>query len=303
MGVGSDPALRSGHLAQRVAVRIILAVSRVVPATIFYVSGWTLGSLFYLISGRYRRLVYRNLDLAYGEELSRKQKRRIAHGSFVTFLQESFLLPKIVHLTSRRIEKTVRVEHEERLKGALAKSGGIVLVTGHLSSFTLAVMRLVRAGYRVAVLRRKQGAEEMLNYLMTRAGVRSFYHKESLLPLGRFLKDGGAVLFTIDQNARRGMPVPFFGIPAKTFTAPVRFAVSMHAVTLPIFMRRERWGKYVLTIEEPVEMIRAKSDEAVYENLLKLSLILEKYVRKCPEQWLWLHRRWRHVSRPPTETE
>ena len=292
MGADSDPASQSGQLAQRVAIRIILAVFRIVPVTVFYILGWVLGSLLYLVSRRYRRLLFSNLDLAYGDELSHKQKRWIAPRSCVTFIQETALLLKYVNSTSWQMEKMVRVEHEDRLKDALAKGGGVALVTGHLSSFTLAVTRIVRAGYRVAVLRRRQGAEEMLSYIMTRAGVRSFYHKESLLPVGRFLKDGGAVLFTIDQNARLGVPVPFFGIPAKTFTAPVRFAVSFNAVTLPIFMRRESWGKYVLTIEEPVELIHSKSDEAVYENLLKLSVILEKYVRKRPEQWLWLHRRW-----------
>ena len=295
MGADSDSASQSGQLAQRVAIRIILAVSRVVPVAVFYIVGWVLGSLLYSVSRRYRRLIFHNLDLAYGDELSRKQKRWIAPRSCVTFIQESCLILKYVHLTSWQMEKMVRVEHEDRLKGVLARGRGVALITGHVSNFSLAVTRLVRAGYRVAVLRRKQGAEEMLSYIMARAGLRSFYHKESLLPVGRFLKDGGAVLFTIDQNARRGVPVPFFGVPARTFTAPVRFAVSFNAVTLPIFMRRERWGKYVLTIEEPVELIRAKSDEAVYENLLKLSLILERYIRKCPEQWLWLHRRWRDV--------
>jgi len=288
----SDSSSQSGQLAQRVVIRIVLSISRFVPAAVFYLLGWVLGILLYLVSRRYRRLVFRHLDLAYGDEISRKQKRWIAPRSCVTFIQESALILKYVHLSSWQIEKMVRIEHEYRLKDALARGKGVALVTGHLSSFTLAVTRLVRAGYRVAVLRRKQGAEEMLNYIMKRAGVRSFYHKESLMPVGRFLKDGGAVLFTIDQNARLGVPVPFFGVPARTFTAPVRFAVSFNAVTLPMFMRREAWGKYVLTIEEPVELIRSKSDEAVYENLLRLSLILEEYVRKRPEQWLWLHRRW-----------
>ncbi len=292
MGADSDTASRNGQLIQRVAIRIVVAVSRLVPVAAFYLLGWILGNLLYLVSRRYRRVLFRNLDLAYGDELSRERKRWIARRSCVTFLQELFLVLKYVNLTSWQIEKMVRVEHEDRLKDAMAKGSGIALITGHLSSFTLAVTRLVRAGYRVGALRRKQGAEEMISYIMIRAGVRCFYHKESLLPVGRFLRDGGAVLFTIDQNARLGVPVPFFGVPAKTFTAPVRFAVSFNAVTLPIFMRRERLGRYVLTIEEPVELIRSKSDEAVYENLLKLSMILEKYVRKCPEQWLWLHRRW-----------
>ena len=78
MGAGSDPALQSGQLAQRVAIRIIVAVLRVVPIAVFYVLGWVLGSLLYLVSRRYRRLLFRNLDLAYGDELSRKQKRWIA---------------------------------------------------------------------------------------------------------------------------------------------------------------------------------------------------------------------------------
>jgi KDO2-lipid IV(A) lauroyltransferase len=271
-------------------------MSRAIPAAVFYVVGWVVGSLFYIMSVRYRRLVFSNLNVAYGGGLSARQKRRIAHRSFVTFLQEWVILLKLVRLASWQIEKIVQVEHEERLKQALARGNGVTLITGHLSNFSLAMARLVRAGYRVAVLRRKQDAEEAINYLMTLAGVRTFYHKESLLPLARFLRDGGAVLFMMDQHARRGVQIPFFAIPAATFTAPVRIAVGMNTAAVPIFMHREGWAKYVLTIEEPVELIRDRSEKAVQDNLQKLSRILEKYVRTYPEQWLWLHRRWRQTE-------
>jgi KDO2-lipid IV(A) lauroyltransferase len=287
---------------QQIAIRLLVTVSRIIPVAVFYGCGWVLASLFYVFSMRYRRLVFHNLDLAYGERLSGRQKRLIARRSFTTLIQESILLLRFVHLTSWQVEQVVRVEHEERLQDALAKGRGVVLVTGHLSNFCLAVTRLVRAGYRVAVLRRRQDAEEVITHLMTMVGVRTFYHKESLLPLARFLKDGGAVLFMIDQHARRGVQVPFFGIPAATFTAPVRIAVGMNAVTLPIFIHREGRGRYVLTIEEPVELLHEKSDSAVYENLLKVSGIFETYVRKYPDQWLWLHRRWRHVDRTASGT-
>ena len=297
MGADSDPAPGTAQLAQRIAIQILVAISGIVPVTIFYACGWFFGSLSYILSTRYRRLIFHNLDLAYGAQLSRQQKRLIARRSFTMFIQESILLLKFVRLTSWQVEKVVRVEHEERLKDAFAKGCGVVLITGHLSSFCLAVARLVRAGYRVAVLRRRQDAEEAIAYVMTMVGVRTFYHKETLLPLARFLKDGGAVLFMIDQHARRGVQVPFFGIPAATFTAPVRIAVSMKTLTLPIFMHREGRGKYVLTIEEPAKLIHEKSERAVYNNLLKLSGILEKYIRKYPDQWLWLHRRWRHVDK------
>jgi len=297
MGAHLDLDSLTAQSTERVAIRALVGISRAVPLAAFYVAGWIVGSLFYAISMRYRRLVLWNLDLAYGDELTPRQKRRIAHASFVIFLQEWLVLLKFVRPTSWQIEKMVRIEHEERLKDVVARGKGVALVTGHLSNFSLAMTRLVRAGYRVAVLRRKQDAEEAINYLMTLAGVRAFYHKESLLPLARFLRGGGAVLFMIDQHARRGVQVPFFGIPAATFTAPVRIAVGMNTAIVPIFMHREGWGKYVLTIEEPVELIRDRSEEALRDNLLKLSTILERYVRKYPEQWLWLHRRWRHVDR------
>jgi KDO2-lipid IV(A) lauroyltransferase len=301
MGAHFDLDSPTTRSTKPVAIRVLVGISRAVPAAVFYVAGWVVGSLFYAVSKRYRRLVFSNLDLAYGDGLPRRQKRRIAHGSFVICIQEWLVLLKFVRLTSWQIEKMVQIEHEERLKNALARGNGVTLVTGHLSNFSLAMTRLVRAGCRVAVLRRKQDAEEAISYVMTLAGVRPFYHKESLLPLARFLRDGGAVLFMIDQHARRGVQVPFFGIPAATFTAPVRIAVGMNTAVLPIFIHREGWGKYVLTIEEPVELVRDRSENAVYENLLKLSGILEKYVRTYPEQWLWLHRRWRHVDRGAAE--
>jgi KDO2-lipid IV(A) lauroyltransferase len=287
----------------RVVVRALVALARIAPTVKFYASGWFWGNLFYLLSRRYRRLVARNLDLAYGDELSKGQKRRIARASFVGFVQEALLLLKYVHLKSWQVEKVVEIENEDRLKDALSRGRGVALVTGHLSNFPLAITRLVRVGYRVGVLRRKvkgRTGEELFGQLMSMVGVRTFYHKGTLLPLGRFLRDGGAVLFTIDQNARRGVQVPFFGVPAATFTAPVRFALSMNAVVLPIFIHREKRGRYVLTIEEPIELIREKSDQALHDNLLKLSLVLEKYVRMYPEQWFWLHRRWRHVKGKPS---
>jgi len=296
---GSGPA----SAAPRATARALVALARIAPTVKFYASGWFLGNLFYLFSRRYRRIVARNLDLAYGDELSKKQKRRIARASFVSFVQESLLMLKFVHLKSWQVEKLVEIENEDRLKDAFSQGRGVAFVTGHLSNFPLAIIRLVRAGYPLGVLRRKvkgRAGEELFSQLMSMVGVRAFYHKGMLLPLGRFLRDGGAVLFTIDQNARRGVQVPFFGIPASTFTAPVRFALSMNAVVLPIFMHREKRGKYVLTIEEPIELTHERSDQALHDNLLKLSLVLEKYVRMYPEQWFWLHRRWRHVKGAPS---
>jgi KDO2-lipid IV(A) lauroyltransferase len=294
---------RLAAAAPRVTVRALVALARIAPTVKFYASGWLWGNFFYLVSRRYRRLVARNLDLAYGDELSKKRKRRIARASFVSFAQESLLLLKYVHLKSWQAEKVVEIENEDRLRDALSRGRGVALVTGHLSNFPLAITRLVRAGYPVGVLRRKvkgRAGEELFSQLMSMVGVRTFYHKGSLLPLGRFLRDGGAVLFTIDQNARRGVQVPFFGVPAATFTAPVRFALSMKAVVLPIFIHREKRGRYVLTVEEPIELIREKSEQALHDNLLKLSSVLEKYVRMYPEQWFWLHRRWRHVKGKPS---
>jgi len=303
MGAHFDLDSLTARSTERAAMRALVSVSRAIPVAVFYVAGWVVGSLFYALSVRYRRLVFSNLDLAYGADLTPRQKRRIAYASFVIFLQEWLMLLKFVRLTSWQIEKMVRIEHEKRLHDALARGNGVTLVTGHLSNFSLAMTRLVRAGCRVAVLRRRQDAEAAISYLMTLAGVRPFYHKESLLPLARFLRDGGAVLFMIDQHARRGVQVPFFGIPAATFTAPVRIAVGMNTAIVPIFIHREGWGKYVLTIEEPVELIRDRSENAVHDNLLKLSGILERYVRTYPEQWLWLHRRWRHVDRDAAEAK
>jgi KDO2-lipid IV(A) lauroyltransferase len=296
MTANSERDRHSARWAERLAMRALIAVSRLIPATLFYASGWTLGGIVYLCSRHYRSVTLQNLTIAYGDTLSRKEKQHIAYRSFVTLIQEAMLLPKFVRLESLQLEKIVQTEHEERLKGALAKGGPVALVTAHLSNFPLAMLRLVSAGYRVGVLRRRQTAEEALSYLMTVAGVRSFLHKRSLLALARFLKDGGIVVFTIDQYARRGVRVPFFGVPTGTYTAPVRFAVTMDATIVPMFMHRDKWGRYSLTIEEPVDLIRESSSEALYDNLLKLSSIVETYVRTWPDQWLWSYRRWRDVS-------
>lgn len=133
----------------RAAMPVLVTLMRFVPLYAFYVAGWVLGAAAYILSRRYRRLAAYNLDLAYGDELEQQEKRRVARGCFVTLIQEWLLLLKFVNLKPRQIQTIVRIQHEDRLKNALSYGRGIVLVTGHLSNFPLAVTRLSRAGYAV----------------------------------------------------------------------------------------------------------------------------------------------------------
>lgn len=281
-------------------LRALVGVLRILPVDAGYLLGWIVGNVAHCILPKRRRIAIDNLGKVYGDRLTPRRKRRLARRALVHFIQDSVVLMSGYGLPDEKLHRLVELQGFETLQSAMAEGRGALLVSGHLSNFPLAVVRLARAGVPVAVLTRKMSsapAGRVVDDMCSDAGVTMINRERGAIGTSRWLKQGRVLWLPLDQNARHGVLVDFFGRPATAFPGSVRLARAFGAPILPAFVRRASRRKYVLEIEDPIQLPRGKpTDAELAADLQRLTGILEERILSAPEHWLWAHRRWRSAE-------
>lgn len=256
-------------------------------------------ALFYrLVDRRRRHLVARNLALAFPEksatEIEQLSRRVFAHfGQLAAdlFRSETEPLEKLL----ARVE-VVGLEHAR----AAADSGrGVFFSTPHLGNWEWAALVTGAHGFPVTIVARPLDnplLDTRLKAMREKAGCRIVSRRDAARPLLKTLREGGLVGILADQRARPadGILVPFFGRPALTTTAIARLAVKTGALFLPAVCLRTGPGRYRLVFSEPVDVnVLPEAGRGVAEITALVTALVESQIRAAPEQWLWLHDRWR----------
>jgi KDO2-lipid IV(A) lauroyltransferase len=157
----------------------------------------------------------------------------------------------------------------------------------------------VLSGYRLAVVARRLDSpalEELASRLRTKSGVELIEKRQALRPVLTALRRGQFVGILLDQNAsrREGVFVPFFGIPASTSKSIAVLSLRTQTPIVPIFIRRAPSGRHRVVVKTPLRPSTPNcGDDAVVELTMLCTRAIEDAIRESPEQWLWVHRRWR----------
>ncbi|MCX6338368.1 MAG: lysophospholipid acyltransferase family protein [Candidatus Aureabacteria bacterium] len=276
----------------------LLAVARVIPARVIFAIGTFGGWCAYYLLGRERRRTLANLALAYRQEKSAAERARIARAVFVNLgrnLSELALYPR---LDDAQFRQLVTMEGKEIIDRELRKGKGVLIITGHIGNWELFPSYIIMSGYSGGVVARRayyEKYERLLLGLRRSKGFRVFYRDESPKAVLRTLRNNEIIGILADQDVRKldGVFVEFFGIPAYTPTAPVLIAMTSGAPLVPARIVREG-RRHRILVEEPI-VLRATGDrksDLVY-NTQQWSRCIERYIRARPEQWVWMHRRWR----------
>jgi KDO2-lipid IV(A) lauroyltransferase len=252
-----------------------------------------LGRLVAMLSPRSRRVVRRNLEVCF-PELDARSIRRIAGryfanmGAFVAELALSWCGPE------ERRQALCRFEGVEHLHAALARGKGVVLFTGHFTPIEICGPAIKALVPLYAFMFRPR-RNPLMNALQNR-GRANYAHvsvtNENVREMLALLARNAVVWYSPDQAAiDHGELVPFFSQPAMTSTAPSRLARASGAAIVPVFYRRlPDDSGYLVRFHAPVAGV--PSGDTI-QDATKLSAVLESFVRECPEQYLWTHRKFK----------
>ncbi len=260
--------------------------------------GRALGGVARLVLAGRRRLGERNIARAYPEKTPAEVKalsREVwAHfgGLFANLLRDA--RRPISDLLAR-----IEFVGEENLHAAAARGRGFFFLTAHLGNWEMAALAVAERGCPLLVVARPLDnplLETRMRSFREAAGSRVVPKNESARAMLRTLRDGGAVGILPDQHVRPpdAVVVPFFGRPAWTTTAVARLVARTGALVLPTFCTRVGPDRWQTEFHPPLDVSALPEEERTVEAVTaRVSRILEERIRRTPEQWLWLHNRWR----------
>jgi KDO2-lipid IV(A) lauroyltransferase len=293
------------ELIEYALARLLLQTFGFMPRTMAHRAARMLAWLGFHLARRQRRAGLQNLRMAM-PGLSDKERRRILSGCFQNLGR---LLVEFSHfpaLNKSNISQYVFHDGLEYYLEGIRRGRGIIFMTAHFGAWELSSFAHSLYGYPLKFIVRpidNSRVDELICRYRTRGGNRPIQRRSAGRDILKALRENEAVGILFDQNTTRdeGIFVDFFGIPAATTAAIATFALRTGAAVLPGFLIwEESQGKHRLRFDPPVELINT-GDLAhdVLENTKIFNRILEDYVRKYPEQWLWIHRRWK--TRPEGE--
>ncbi len=280
------------------------AVALAVPATVAVSAA---GRFIYRFLPFRRDVVLANLRRVYGDTLPDAEIANLAaaHYGHLWRLFGEFL--RFRWLSREQKLALVRVENVEAFVAARAVGKGTLIVTGHFGNWEVAtiagIANFPEMRGRFHFVRRAikpQWLDRMVTRRFNEAGFGVFPKRGSLDAMLDKLEQGDAIVFPFDQHARPpdGIEVDFFGQPAWTFKSLAIIALATGAPVLAATAWREPDGQHVLRFGEPMSPLESDdTNEAIRLNTRAYNAILERLVVRHPEQWYWVHRRWKHVAR------
>jgi KDO2-lipid IV(A) lauroyltransferase len=284
----------------------VAAVVRHLPRRFVLALGRVLGRLWGAIDQRHLRIASDNLRQAF-PEWDEERVLRTARGVYAHF---GTILFDILWMDGRSQEELLAITDVEGLEEAraIATSGrGVVCPTGHFGNWEFqGVASALLVGPFAVVARPLDNPEldRRLVDLRTSTGNTVIYKKKALSQIVQTIRGGGIVAIVIDQNVQEkdGIFVDFFGRPACTTTVAAALALKTGCMIVPVRCPLGPDGRYRMIYGPPVEWEGpGRGPEAVAALTQHLTSIIEGWVREYPEQWLWLHRRWKTQPSPPPD--
>ena len=274
------------------ALVFVSAIGRRIPLRAGQFLGRALGRLAWHVARRERRKALAHIGIAF-PEWSEAQRRDAIRAMFRHLGMSVFELAWLPNLEK---ESRSHIEGHERLLEIIDSGRGVVIFTAHCGNWEWLSFATGLLGRPVSVLQRERDSPEMNRYiteLRARAGVQTIDRGSvsSARDMIQAIRRGGILAFVIDQNIRtESVRVPFFGKDALTPIGPAKFAVRTEAVVIPAFAERCGDGTHRLQFLEPIQCRRDDDPIALTAHVTRL---IEEQIRRVPEQWVWMHDRWR----------
>ena len=294
-----------GYYILGTLLRGLFFLTNHIPNKVIFSFSKHASSLFMRFSGRYRRKIARNLQIAFGNTADKQKLTKIAHS-----LAENFGLNFAETLISSTAKKmplldSIQIHGIEHLEKALSHNKGVLAFSAHLGNFTLIGPKMAAEGYPFHMLvkdPRYPAVAEAFHVMQEGQGGNFIYvepWERALRQILTCLRKNEIVCILADEKkSKTGVLVDFFGYPAPTAPGPAVLALRTGSPLVPIFIvRRDDWSHHIY-IEPQLELSlngdRSSDIPAVVSAYTK---VIENFIRMYPDQWFWINNRWKKQIR------
>jgi KDO2-lipid IV(A) lauroyltransferase len=256
------------------------------------------GLAAYFAVSKYRRIALANLREAFGSEKTEAELRSIARGVFQNLAMVAVEMVRFPRINRSNIDDYVKIENAGIVDESFRAGRGTIVLTAHFGNWELLAMTLRVKGYPGVAIGRKiyfHKYDQFLNRLRRVHDVNVIDRENSPRSFLKILKENRILGILADQDVDSvdGVFVDFFGRPAFTPAGPVVLAKVTGAKLIPVYLIREGLH-HRFVVERPIELADTGDKERdLVTNTQAWSNVLESYIRKHPDQWVWIHRRWK----------
>lgn len=282
--------------------RFLIRLFGMLPFRVAVRGGALLGRLFYLADRRHRSITLENLKAALGKEKSERERKRIAVGVFENLGRTVVEFAWVQGKPPAELMGRTTFEGIAHYEAAIREKKGVVLLSAHFGNWEWMGSALSLLGTPIHVVARPldhPDLNRMINAWRERYGNRVLNKRTSAAELLRLLRAGEVVGLLLDQNTTAGeaLFVDYFGRPAATHKGLAVLALRTGAAILPSFIIREG-DRHRVIIDKPLDIVRTGDLESdLTEATALFTRTIESAVRRDPDHWLWVHRRWKTQKR------
>ena len=277
-----------------ILVRILNLISHFLPSRLTLWLGRQLGIIVYHLNPSRRIIGYANLRAAFSGEKTPQELKKMIKKVYRSMTETFCEILSLTKVNEKYIDKYVDFVGTRNMLKVADYPRGVIFLTAHFGNWELSGMASAAKGLPPVVLAREQKMKrlnELINRLRESKGLQVVRKGITTKYIVKALHEGRMIGMVGDQDAgKAGVFVDFFGRLVSTAPGTARIAAKTGAYILPAFMVRINGPYHRLTLEEPIKI---QKGEDIKPYLARYNKLLEKYVRAHPEQWLWLHRRWK----------
>jgi KDO2-lipid IV(A) lauroyltransferase len=281
--------------------------TRFLPLRISNVFGRLIGRIYYIADKKRRRIINANLAVVFGRNLENKKRDILGRESCEYFaIHVLDLLRFNQTVTPENRHKYMEIKGASHLVKSIEDGRGAIIVMGHFGNFVLVryLTNLVST-QKAAIIRKLDNPylEDFIGSIFKAHNAIIIRPEGAIKKMHRLLLKNATVLTLADQKAggnprvgRHGVVVDFFGIPSQTHITAPALSRRTGASVIPVFVIRRGPGKYRIEINKPLELVYTEDEISdIKKNTQKLNEIFEGYIRKYPQHWFWVHRRWKDI--------
>lgn len=293
------------NVAELLAVRTLLGFIGVFPLRTSMNLGRRVGAFLGRRLKRLRKTARRNLEIAF-PDIPDAERERLIDGTFESLGRQLGLVAHLGRLSLEEVRDLIEVEGCDNIREVEAMGTGVLLFTGHFGSWEIFNAVPPAHGYKMSILVRRIDnplVEKLVDSFRTRFGNETLDKMKATRSMYRLLKKGQYLGILGDLNAqhREGIFVDFFGVPACSTTSIAKLALATDVPIVPGFaVWDEARQRYVARFEPALDFVRTGDHDTDVHTITQLvANVIESYVRRYPDQWMWIHKRWN--TRPDGE--